>query len=118
MATTDTVLEETRKFNAGLEQLRATQPSVAEVGAAAVRAARAEGRGVFGPVVVVPEGGDRAITGRGGRIGLRVFVPDQVEGVYLHIHGGGWALGAANQQDVRLWSIATEARVAVVSVDY
>jgi acetyl esterase len=49
---------------------------------------------------------------------VRVFVPEQVTGVYLHIHGGGWVLGGANQQDVSLWRLATEARVAVVSVDY
>jgi acetyl esterase/lipase len=47
-----------------------------------------------------------------------VFVPPDPAGVYLHFHGGGWTLGAANQQDVLLWSLARNARVAVVSVDY
>jgi acetyl esterase/lipase len=38
--------------------------------------------------------------------------------VYLHIHGGGWVLGSAFQQDVPLWTLANEASVAVVSVEY
>jgi acetyl esterase/lipase len=38
--------------------------------------------------------------------------------VYLHLHGGGWTLGAADQQDALLDFIAQELGVAVVSVGY
>jgi acetyl esterase/lipase len=47
-----------------------------------------------------------------------VFVPDEIDGVYLHLHGGGWAFGSAGGQDERLWRLATQARLAVVSVEY
>jgi acetyl esterase/lipase len=47
-----------------------------------------------------------------------VVVPERVEGVYLHLHGGGWALGGADQQDLLLTTIADAAQMAVVSVDY
>ena len=57
---------------------------------------------------------DRAVNG----VPVRVFVPDTVTGVYLHIHGGGWTMGSASFQDERLWRVATEAELAVVSVDY
>lgn len=40
------------------------------------------------------------------------FVPGHVDGVYLHLHGGGWAFG----QDERLWRLAVRTRPAVVSV--
>lgn len=42
----------------------------------------------------------------------RSFVPDagQAEGVYLHIHGDGWAFGSAGGQDERLRGIAEKAR--------
>src|SRR2546423_12341536 len=115
---TETVLEETRRFNAGLEELLATQPTVIELGPVETRRARAEGRGVFPAPEILPQARDRAIAGRRGQVGLRVLVPDRVGGVYLYFHSGGWVLGAANQQDVRLWSLATRAGVAVVSVDY
>ncbi len=115
---TDEVLEETRQFNAGVEELLELLPAPHVLGAVETRRARTEGRGLFVAPPRLSQGRDRTIPGRGGDIGLRVFVPDRVGGVYLHLHGGGWALGAADAQDVRLWRLATEAGVAVVSVDY
>jgi acetyl esterase/lipase len=115
---TESALEETRQFNARLEELLAGQPRVDVVGAEETRRARAEGRSLFPAPEILPQGQDRTIAGRSGELAVRVFVPDQAAGVFLHIHGGGWVLGGANQQDVGLWRLATEARVAVVSVDY
>lgn len=115
---TDSVLEETRQFNARLEQMLAGLPPVNVLGAVETRRARAEGRSIFPAPQILPEGRNRVITGRAGELGVRVFVPPRVTGVFLHIHGGGWVLGAADQQDASLWRLATEARLAVVSVDY
>jgi acetyl esterase len=67
------------------------------------------------PPVRLPYGQDRVVE---GGIKVRVFVPDHVDGVYLHFHGGGWAFGSADGQDERLWLLAERARLAVVSVDY
>jgi acetyl esterase len=44
--------------------------------------------------------------------------PERIDGVYLHFHGGGMTLGSALSMDKRNWPIATQANVAVVSVDY
>lgn len=118
VAVDEEALAEARTLNTTVEQFLAAAPSVHTVDPAATRAARAEGRGTFGPVIVVDEAEDRAIPGPGGDIPLRVFVPPTVKGVFLHIHGGGWVLGAANQQDPLLWRLAQEAEVAVVSVEY
>ncbi|CAM5509063.1 Alpha/beta hydrolase OS=Streptomyces tendae OX=1932 GN=GUR47_10815 PE=4 SV=1 [Streptomyces tendae] len=67
------------------------------------------------PPVRLPHGHDRTVE---GGVGVRVFVPDRVDGVYLHLHGGGWAFGSAGGQDERLWRLAEQARLAVVSVEY
>ena len=118
---TDTVadqLAETRAFNAELERLLATQPPVHTLEPEVSRRARIEGTGIFPAPELVAEGQDRIVPGPGGRIDLRTFTPETVNGVYLHVHGGGWVLGSSRQQDVRLWSMAQEAGVAVVSVDY
>ncbi|KOV85007.1 alpha/beta hydrolase [Nocardia sp. NRRL S-836] len=64
--------------------------------------------------VRLPQGRDRVVSG----VGVRVFTPDRVDGVYLHVHGGGWSFGSADGQDERLWRLAQEARLAVVSVEY
>ncbi|WP_371643320.1 alpha/beta hydrolase [Streptomyces mirabilis] len=63
----------------------------------------------------LPHGRDRVVE---GGVKVRVFVPDHADGVYLHIHGGGWAFGSADGQDERLWRLAEQARLAVVSVEY
>jgi acetyl esterase/lipase len=49
---------------------------------------------------------------------VRIFVPETVRGVYLHIHGGGFAVGEAKMNDVSNAQIAGRLSVAVVSVDY
>jgi acetyl esterase/lipase len=66
------------------------------------------------PPVRLPQGRDRTVAG----VGVRVFTPDHVDGVYLHVHGGGWSFGSADGQDERLWRLALEVRLAVVSVEY
>jgi acetyl esterase/lipase len=112
------LLKESRQLNATIEQLLAAAPAVHTVDHAVTRRQRAEGSALFPAPVHLPEGQDRMIPGRAGPVGLRVFVPEQVDGAYLHIHGGGWVLGAANQQDLLLHVLAGRANVAVVSVDY
>ena len=61
---------------------------------------------------------DRTIDGPDGKIRLRTFVPDQVDGVYLHFHGGGWIIGDPEMMDQLNEIIADALNVAVVSVDY
>lgn len=112
------LLSETRAFNAQVEQILAGFPSVHTVPPEVTRKNREEGRGWMPAPVVVEEGTTRSIPGPSGHIPLRVFVPEAVDGVYFHIHGGGWTLGSAFQQDVALWALAQQAGVAVVSVDY
>jgi acetyl esterase/lipase len=108
----------TRDINAQLEQLLASLPTILEMPADVVRAARAEGRSFFGPVVFSPNGATRIIEGPCGPLPLRVFATPDARGVLLHIHGGGWSLGAHDQQDVLLDAFARKLRLAVVSVGY
>lgn len=109
---------ETVALNEQLERLSANLPNPMEVGIEALREARATGRGLFGPIIRSDNGLNRVIPGPFGDLGIRVFTPDTVNGVYLHFHGGGWAMGAADYQDGRLEETARRAGVAVVSVDY
>lgn len=108
----------TRDINAQLEQLLASLPTILDVPPGVVRAARAEGRSFFGPVVLSPNGTERVIDGPGGPLPLRVFATPGARGVLLHIHGGGWSLGSHDQQDVLLDALARNLCLAVVSVGY
>jgi acetyl esterase/lipase len=109
---------ETAFFNAQLKDTLATLPVTYQRPPQATRDDRESGRGAFGPIVRSPMATERSIAGPGGQLPLRVFVPDRVEGVYLHIHGGGWVLGRAHHSDVVLEALARACNLAVVSVDY
>jgi acetyl esterase/lipase len=119
-AVADDVLAETRAFNAELERQLAANPATHEMPVEVARRQRLEGGGVFPPPVFLPDRArDIEIAGRSGSIGLRVVAPEEdAVGAYLHIHGGGWALSAANLQDTMLVELADATGLCVVSVDY
>jgi acetyl esterase len=114
------VLAETRAFNADIERTLTEGPPMVTLPVEEVRRARRDGEDIFPPPVWL---NDRArelsIPGRSGDIGLRVIAPERdAVGAYLHIHGGGWALGAADLQDPLLAELADETGLCVVSVEY
>ncbi|MBI4519072.1 MAG: alpha/beta hydrolase [Deltaproteobacteria bacterium] len=109
---------ETAAFNAALEQQLAQLPPLTNFPPRVIRAARESGQGPFGPLVRVEWASERTIAGPAGPLALRLFIPERVNAVYLHLHGGGFMLGSARQQDPLLAAIATDCAVAVVSVDY
>jgi acetyl esterase/lipase len=108
----------TRGFNEIAEKMLAEMPTIVDVGAAATRAARLEDRSPLGAIVRLPHGESRRIPGPAGEIGLRIFRPAKPRGVYLHIHGGGWALGAEDQQDQTLDAVAQRTGLVAVSAGY
>ncbi|MFD8387450.1 alpha/beta hydrolase [Streptomyces sp. NPDC059679] len=114
--TDEDCLAETLAFNEQFEAAAASRPPREQTPDATVLARLRRNRlGGDTPPVRLPHGQDRVVA---GGVGVRVFVPGQVDGVYLHIHGGGWAFGSADGQDERLWRLAVRARLAVVSVQY
>jgi acetyl esterase len=108
----------TAAFNAELERQLAAMPPLYNFPPSIVRQARELGQGPFGALVFVEWATERRIAGPAGEITLRSFVPERVTGVYLHLHGGGFAIGSARQQDPLLAAIATRCALAVVSVEY
>jgi acetyl esterase len=83
-----------------------------------VRARRLQGLGAF----PLPPQSQRAetieIDGPAGKIKLRIIAPKAPRGIFFHIHGGGWSIGAPELNDPLLESIADGANVACVSVKY
>jgi acetyl esterase len=113
------MLAETRAFNEGIEALLATLPPVFTLPPEVTRRERREGGGVFPTPVFEPLARWEHIPGRGGDIPLRIIEPEgEPQGVYLHFHGGGWVLGAADLQDPGLKTAADATGFTMVSVDY
>jgi len=112
-------IDEARAFNEQLESLIATQPPVNTLPPELSRRARREGKGIFPPPVFLEEARDIEIAGRGGPIKVRLIRPDRKPaGIYLHIHGGGWTLGAHDMQDVSLKLLANETGLCAASIGY
>jgi acetyl esterase len=88
---------------ARIEELRSSPPSTAGVLA------------VEPPSELAVE---RVIDGPAGPLRMHVLSSGKVRACYLHVHGGGWALGGPDRQDQTLLRFASAARVAVVAVDY
>ena len=69
-------------------------------------------------VIRSERGSDRTITGPAGPLRLREFRPEQIEGVMLHIHGGGWVSGEPEMTDLLNEALSERLKIAIVSVDY
>ncbi len=112
---------ETAAFNAELEARLAELPATHEVPPDVTRAARAAGKGVFpvgGPLddaawrpAPTPPGRVRVTTPRGA-------AGAAPRGVFLHVHGGGWTLGAPEFCDVANAALAEATGWTVVSAPY
>lgn len=109
---------ETKSTNAAIIAAMTGMPEWWDVGVAKVRAARARGEGIFPAAAKSERARWIEIDGPAGKIPLRVIAPEKSRGVYLHIHGGGHTLGAADQQDRLLERIADETRLTAISVEY
>lgn len=83
-----------------------------------VRARRLQGFGAFPQPPKSPRAETISIDGPGGKLELRIIAPEKPRGIFYHIHGGGWSIGAADQLDPVLERFADNCRMACVSVEY
>jgi acetyl esterase len=115
------IAEDTAKLNQTLIDMMTPLPEWWNLSAQAARDGRRAGRGPFPPPVFSPRAEVKTIAGRdGNEIPLRIIRPagGGTRGIYLHLHGGGWVLGAADMQDPMLEEIADGTGLTVVSVEY
>ena len=118
VAATPEMIEESRRVNAEIEGLLSTQPPRPEQAVQTVRRFTRSGLGWAGPLAHSDRASTRTIDGPQGPIELRIVSPESPAGVFLHFHGGGWALGAPDEQDLLLEALSNVANVAAVSVGY
>jgi acetyl esterase len=113
-------VQETVAFNERLAQLQSSLPAIETVAPEVTRAARMEEGGIFPPPTFLPQARWLEIPSRGGGLRVRVVAPTTREatGAYLHFHGGGWTIGAADGQDPLLEAIAEVTGLCAVSVEY
>jgi acetyl esterase/lipase len=83
-----------------------------------IRARRIAGIGAFPPAPKSPRAETMTIAGPCGPLELRIIAAKNPRGLYFHIHGGGWSIGAPDQNDPLLERIADVAGLTCVSVKY
>ncbi|MBT8201620.1 MAG: alpha/beta hydrolase [Acidimicrobiia bacterium] len=105
-------------FNDEIAKTLSELPAIWDVGAPLARKAREEGKGVFGEMVRSDRAETITIEGPGGNQDLRIIRPENPRGVYLHLHGGGWVLGANHHADIRNEWLADATGLTVVAAQY
>jgi acetyl esterase len=116
--TDEAVSNETRDFNAGLQEMLLAMPDASTFPPEQIRTARREGKSWMGPVIQSNRARTITIDGPGGDLDLRIIDADEPAGVYLHLHGGGWVLGAPDLSDVGNEAMVDASGVTTVSVGY
>jgi acetyl esterase/lipase len=106
--------DETKAFNDELRRRLAGMPSPETVPVEITRQARYDGTGVF----PAPEFDPDARWEDADGVRVRILDAPDPQGVYLHIHGGGWTLGAADLQDRLLSWLVRQTGLTVASVEY
>jgi acetyl esterase/lipase len=109
---------EMEAFNAGVEKELSKLPPLHTLPPQVIRDAREQGDSIWGMYKIIDAVEERILKGPTADVAVRVFVPEVVKGVYLHIHGGGFMLGRAYQYDEMMTAVAAACQVATVSVDY
>jgi acetyl esterase len=109
---------EMEKFNAKVEKAFSELPPLHTLPPQVIRDAREKGQSIWGSFKILDEIEARKLKGSAADVPIRVLVPDRVQGVYLHLHGGGFMLGRAHHYDELMSAIAKMCQVATVSVDY
>lgn len=113
----ENVSKETANFNTKLDRLLSKLPPQYTLSPQKIRDDVEAGKGLW-RVKRLDTLKDRKVLAKNREVPVRVYVPQKLNGVYLHLHGGGFMLGRAYHQDVRLVQIANHCDLAVVGVDY
>jgi acetyl esterase len=66
----------------------------------------------------VPHVTDTLVPGRGGKIPVRIYSPDDPTAVIVFFHGGAWVMGDIDTSDLVTRRLSRDTRAIVVSVDY
>jgi acetyl esterase len=115
---TQAITDEIRAQNADIVRTLSALPDPWLYPAALIRERRRQGLGPFPDMPRSARAETLTIEGPTGAITRSGIAPREPRGVYYHVHGGGWTLGAADEQDPWLDRLADSCGLTCVSVDY
>ena len=89
------ISKETAEFNQGIHEIISAVPPTYTQPPQQTRDDQEAGKGLW-PAIKLDVVQDWSAPGHEGDVPLRVYIPETVKGVYLHIYGGGFMLGRAH----------------------
>jgi acetyl esterase len=113
-----TLLPEQQRINERLMLEGQRVPSPGTVSINLLRRARLLNADGSSKVKRVAHAVDRELSSPQGPFRVREFPLEQSVGLYIHFHGGGWALGSIYEQDDLLNSLGKASGLRVVTVEY
>ena len=94
-------------------------PDLHEISHIQTRSEMESGIGKYIAPLLLDDAVEKNISTPNGDVPVRMFLPQgQIDGIYLHFHGGGWVIGTAHMQDQKLKDISDECNAVVISVEY
>ena len=116
----EAVSDETRQAVHDLEELLKTVPPIYEIGAEVVREARRNGQGLLGMEAKSETAYWLKAPNGDHEVPIRIFEPEgkSPHGLFIHIHGGGHTIGAADNQDETLTQLSNNNNIVVASLEY
>lgn len=112
------LLAEHRLANEQLRRDGQRMPAPGTVPIERLRSARRPGADGKQKAARVGQAIDRELPSTQGPFAVREFPVDASAGLYLHFHGGGWALGSIREQDELLDELSHATRLTAASVEY
>lgn len=112
-------VEEQRRVNDGIRLAGQTLPPLDRIDPIALRRSRSHTRdgSIRSPLDAIGRN-EEIVLADGRTVATRIFADGETQGIFVHYHGGGWALGSLYEQEAYLAAIARSASVKVISVDY
>jgi acetyl esterase/lipase len=116
----DTIAPQTARRNDELRAWHAERPEPWDFPVEVLREARKAGASIFPTEAPDENARTESISHNGRNVEVRIIKhrDGKARGTYLHIHGGGWTWGAADEMDVRLREMSDECGLDCVSVEY
>ena len=112
------ISEDIHQMNEHIHSLLSNAPPSHEIPFDVLQDIRRKGGGLLAFQTYSDRAENKKVEYDNRKVMIRIFNQDNPKFIYLHIHGGGHCIGAADMQDQSLEKISKDLNCVVVSVEY
>ena len=112
------VSKDIHEMNKNIASLLSNVPPSHEIPFDVLQDIRRNGGGLLPSQPISKHAENRIIEYASKKVSVRIFNIEDPQFIYLHIHGGGHCIGAADMQDQSLEKVSKDLNCVVISVEY